>query len=141
MNTPQRTTVQSIYPSLRYNDAKAAIQWLKSALGFQAREVYPGDGDTIAYAELSLAGNLIMLASVRDDPYGKSPRSLGGVTGGVYIALETAQDVDACHARAKAAGAEIVRELGDTDYGSHDFGVRDPEGHIWSLGTYRPQAT
>ena len=42
--------------------------------------------------------------------------------------------------RAKAAGAEIVRELSDTEYGSHDFGVRDPEGHIWSFGTYRPQA-
>ena len=37
-------------------------------------------------------------------------------------------------------GAEIVRELTDTDYGSHDFGVRDPEGHVWSFGTYRPQA-
>jgi uncharacterized glyoxalase superfamily protein PhnB len=28
----------------------------------------------------------------------------------------------------------------DTDYGSHDFMARDPEGHIWSFGTYRPEA-
>jgi uncharacterized glyoxalase superfamily protein PhnB len=81
-----------------------------------------------------------MLGSAKDDPYGKSPKSLGGVTGGVYIALGSRAEVDAGYMRAKAAGAEIVRELSDTEYGSHDFGVRDPEGHIWSFGTYRPQA-
>lgn len=131
--------MQTIYPSVRYNDAKAAIAWLKSALDFAEKEVYAGDGDTIAHAELQLAGNLIMLGSVKDDPYGTSPKNLGGVTGGVYIALDSDADVDAAYARAKAARADIIRELEDTDYGSHEFGVRDPEGHIWSFGTYRPQ--
>lgn len=41
------------------------------------------------------------------------------------------------HARAVAAGATMVRELVETDYGSLDFAVRDPEGNIWSFGTYR----
>jgi uncharacterized glyoxalase superfamily protein PhnB len=132
--------VQTIYPSVRYNDAKAAIVWLKTALGFEEKEVCTGDGDTIAHAELHLAGNLIVLASVKDDPYGTSPKNLGGVTGGIYIAFDSAADVDSRYARAKATGAEIIRELEDTDYGSHEFGVRDPEGHIWSFGTYRPQA-
>ncbi|MFD5397144.1 VOC family protein [Streptomyces sp. NPDC127097] len=40
-------------------------------------------------------------------------------------------------ARARAAGAEIIEELSDTDYGSREFGVRDPEGNLWSFGTYR----
>jgi uncharacterized glyoxalase superfamily protein PhnB len=139
--TQERTKVQTVYPSVRYNDAKAAIAWLKSALAFEEKEVYAGDGDTIAHAELQLAGNLIMLGSVKDDPYGTSPKNLGGVTGGIYIALDGDAQVDAAYARAKAAGAQILRELEDTDYGSHEFGVRDPEGHIWSFGTYRPQAT
>jgi uncharacterized glyoxalase superfamily protein PhnB len=138
MNTKVKT-VQSIYPTLRYKDAKAAIAWLTSALGFQEYVVYPGEGDAIAHAELALAGNLIMLGSVKDDPYGKSPADLGGATGGIYIALETAAEIDAACARARAAGARIVRELTDTEYGSHEFGVCDPEGHIWSFGTYRPQ--
>ena len=133
--------MQTVYPSVRYNDAKAAISWLKSALAFEEKEVYAGDGDTIAHAELQLAGNLIMLGSVKDDPYGTSPKNLGGVTGGIYIALDGDAEVDAAYARAKAAGAQIIRELEDTDYGSHEFGVGDPEGHIWSFGTYRPQAT
>lgn len=140
MNTTE-TRTQSIYPAVRYNDAKAAIAWLKSALAFEEHVVYPGEGDSIAHAQLQLAGNLIMLGSVKDDGYGKSPQSLGGVTGGIYIAFETPAEIDAAFARAKAAGAEIVRELQDTDYGSHEFGVRDPEGHLWSFGTYRPQAS
>jgi uncharacterized glyoxalase superfamily protein PhnB len=45
--------------------------------------------------------------------------------------------VDAVHRRAAAAGAEIVQELADTDYGSHTFSLRDPEGNHWSFGTYR----
>jgi uncharacterized glyoxalase superfamily protein PhnB len=82
-----------------------------------------------------------MLGSVRDDPYGQSPTDVGATTGGIYIALDTPHEIDAAYEKAKAAGAEIVRQLGDTDYGSHDFGVRDPEGHVWSFGTYRPQAS
>jgi uncharacterized glyoxalase superfamily protein PhnB len=141
MSTTQvRTTVQTIYPSVRYNDAKAAIAWLRSVLTFEEKEVCVDDRDTVTHAELLLAGNLIMLGGVKDDPYGTSPKNLGGVTGGIYIALDSDADVDARYARAKAAGAEIIRELEDTDYGSHEFGVRDLEGHIWSFGTYRPQA-
>lgn len=142
MSTPhERITVQTIYPFVRYNDAKAAIAWLKSALGFEEKEVCAGEGDTIAHAELALAGSLIMLGSVKDDASARSPNSLGGITGGIYIALDSDAMVDTAHSRAKAAGAEIVRELTDTDYSSHEFGVRDPEGHLWSFGTYRPQAT
>lgn len=140
MNTTQTQTMQSIYPAVRYNDAKAAIAWLKSALGFEEHVVYPGEAESIAHAELKLGGNLIMLGSVKDDDYGKSPKSLGGVTGSVYIAFDTPTEVDAAYARAKGADAQIVRELSDTDYGSHDFVVRDPEGHVWGFGTYRPQA-
>jgi uncharacterized glyoxalase superfamily protein PhnB len=132
--------MQTIYPTFRYNDAKAAISWLKSVLGFEEQEVYAGDGDTIAHAQLRLVGNLIMLGSVKNDRYATSPKNLGGVTGGIYIALESDAAVDAGYARAKAAGAEVIRELEDTEYGSHEFSVRDPEGYIWSFGTYRPQA-
>jgi uncharacterized glyoxalase superfamily protein PhnB len=140
MNTTQGTTAQRIYPAVRYDDARAAIAWLSSALGFGEHVVYMGEGDTVAHAQLALGGNLIMLGSVKDDGYGKSPKSLGGVTGSIYIALDTPAEIDARYARAKAAGAEIVREVCDTDYGSHEFSARDPEGYVWSFGTYRPDA-
>jgi uncharacterized glyoxalase superfamily protein PhnB len=139
MNT-QTLKLQSVYLALRYNDAKAAIAWLTSVLGFEEHEVCPADDGTIAHAELQIDGNLIMLGNVKNDSYGKSPKTLGGTTGAIYIALATPEEIDARYARAKAAGAEILRELADTEYGSHDFAVRDPEGQIWSFGTYRPQA-
>jgi uncharacterized glyoxalase superfamily protein PhnB len=47
-------------------------------------------------------------------------------------------DLDAHCARARRAGARIVREPVDTDYGSRDYAARDPEGNLWSFGTYRP---
>ncbi len=142
MNTAQAQTRQCIYPALRYDDAKSAIAWLTSVLGFEEQVVYPGEGESIAHAQLKLGPDLIMLGSVdvKNDPYMKSPKTLGAVTGAIYIALETPADVDALYARAKTAGADISREPSDTDYGSHEFGVRDPEGHAWSFGTYRPSA-
>jgi uncharacterized glyoxalase superfamily protein PhnB len=141
MNTQTKTStaMQSVYPWLRYNDAKAAMAWLTAALGFQEHEVCPGDNDSIAHAELKIGSNLIMLASMKQGEARRTPEA-GEATSGIYIALETAADVDACHARAKAAGADIVREICDTEYGSHEFSVRDLEGHRWSFGTYRPQA-
>ena len=62
--------------------------------------------------------------------------SAGGQRGsdGVYVVVE---DIDAHYERAKAAGAEIVRDLHDTDYGSRDYMARDPEGRLWAFGTYQ----
>lgn len=54
---------------------------------------------------------------------------------GIYVAVD---DADAHFERAKAAGAEITRELEDTEYDSREYSARDPEGYHWSFGTYRP---
>jgi uncharacterized glyoxalase superfamily protein PhnB len=131
---------QSIYPALRYRDPKAAIAWLKSALGFTEHAVHEGDDGSIARAELALNGSMIMLGGVKDDSFGKSPRDLGAVTSTVYIAVDSAADVEALYKRAKSSSASIVREPNDTEYDSREFAVRDPEGHIWTFGTYRPLA-
>ena len=56
----------------------------------------------------------------------------------IYVIVE---DPDAVYGRAKAEGAEITREPQDTDYGSREFSARDPEGNVWSFGTYDPFAT
>jgi len=135
------TMRQSVYPALRYADAKAAIAWLTSVLEFKEHEVYPGEGDTIAHAQLQIAGNLIMLGSVKLGAPVQSPKQLGSTTGSIYIAFDTAEDVETLYRRASSAGADVVREIEDTDYGSREFGVRDPEGNLWSFGTYKPQAS
>ena len=133
----------TIIPAMRYRDAPAALDWLEKAFGFHRHFVVPGPNDTIAHAQMSYGFGMIMLGSVADggDTHGwdvRSPLDIGGATTqGVYVCLD---DIDAHYARAKAAGAEITRDLQDTDYGSREYAARDPEGHLWSFGTYRPNA-
>jgi uncharacterized glyoxalase superfamily protein PhnB len=128
--------VANIVPCLRYRDAPAAIDWLGRAFGFEKHLVVPGPDDGIAHAELRLGRGLIMLGSARDDGFRWQPPQKGGpVTQSVYVVVE---DADAHHAGSRAAGAEIVRELQDTDYGSREYSARDPEGHLWHFGTYWP---
>jgi uncharacterized glyoxalase superfamily protein PhnB len=138
MTTTHNRTAQSIYPAFRYEDARKAIAWLTSVLGFEEHEVCSADDGSIQHAELRINGNLIMLGSVTPTSLTKSPRDLGGVSFTTYIALDSASDVDALHDRARDAGADIIRELTDTDYGSREFSARDLEGYVWSFGTYRP---
>ena len=132
-------TKSTIFPTLRYKDAPAAIEWLGKVLGMTRHAVYANPDGTIAHAELALDGGMIMLGSTKDDAYGarfKPPAEVGGVeTGSVYIAVA---DTDAVYTRAQAAGAEIIRPIQDMDYGSREFSLRDPEGHSWSIGTYDP---
>lgn len=129
----------TVIPGHRYRNAPAAIDWLCKVFGFERNAVYEGETGTIAHAELTLGGGMIMLGSCKDDEVGKgfkSPDELGGIeTRSIYIVIP---DVDAAHARAVAAGAVIIRPLQDTPYGSREFGVRDPEGHTWYAGTYNP---
>ena len=131
----------TIMPALRYRDANAAIEWLCHVLGFEKQAVYPGPEGTVGHAELKLGGGMIMLGSHKDDEYGKgfkTPNELGFETRSAYVVVK---DADAVYARAQAANAPIVRPIQNTDYGSREFSVKDPEGNSWSVGTYDPWAS
>jgi uncharacterized glyoxalase superfamily protein PhnB len=121
----------TIFPSLRYRDAPRAIEFLVEAFGFQRAMVVENDDGTIAHAELSYGDGMVMLGTDRDDSHGSHVGQ-----GWMYVVVE---DADAHYARARAAGAEIVRELEEQDYGSRDYSARDFEGNLWSFGTYRPE--
>jgi uncharacterized glyoxalase superfamily protein PhnB len=122
-----------IVTSLRYRDAPAAIAWLKEAFGFEENMVVPNPDGTIAHCQLTYGDGMVMLGSARDDAFGDHV--------GQSWAYVVVADADAHHARAVAAGAEIVRPLEDQDYGSRDYSARDPEGNLWSFGTYDPRVT
>lgn len=125
----------AIWPTLSYRDAPAAIAFLRDAFGFEPHAVFARDDDPsmVAHAELRWPlGGGVMLSTHREDnpPFGL--RMLGNYS--VYVVCD---GPDALLARARAAGAVIARELRDEDYGSRGFTVRDPEGNLWSFGTYR----
>jgi len=130
----------TIVPTMRYRDAPKMLEWLCNAFGFERHFVVPGDDGAIAHAQLTYGTGMIMLGSARDDDWGKMVKPVadaGTQTGAAYVVVA---DVDAHHARARAAGAEIVRPLANTDYGSREYAARDPEGQVWSFGTYDPWA-
>ena len=124
----------TIFPALRYADAQKALSWLHDAFGFEQSVAVPGEGGTIAHAEMRLGNGTIMFGSTSEVPeIDPDPRKAHFI---IYVAVA---DIDAHYARACEAGAEITAELGDTDYGSREYGARDFEGNHWAFGTYQPQ--
>lgn len=128
----------SIVPTIRYEDAPKMIGWLCDTFGF-ARHLVIDDGHgRIAHAQLERDGAMIMLGSARDDEFGRlqgTARELGRVTQSIYMIVD---DVDSICESARQAGADILIEPKDEDYGGRGFTCRDPEGQIWNFGTYDP---
>jgi uncharacterized glyoxalase superfamily protein PhnB len=141
MPTLAKDTRATLIPCLRYRDASGAIEWLCRAFGFEKHLVVPNEDGTIAHAQLTFGNGMIMLGSVLkvETEFGrlmKQPDEIGGFeTQSAYVVVS---DADAVYARAKAAGAEIVIEIKDEDYGGRGFSCRDLEGRLWNFGTYDP---
>ena len=118
-----------VWPTLRARDARALIRFLVDVVGFEETAVY-GDGDVVHHAQLSWPlGGGIMLGSDREGEWQLPPGTFGA-----YVVLD---EPDALYERVTAAGADVIRKPSDTDYGSREFALRDPEGNLWSFGTYR----
>lgn len=122
----------NIFPTLRYRDSSSALDWLGRAFGFEKGAVYPSADGSVAHAELALGPGVVMVGTMRegtDNPW-------NAARFGIYVYVE---DVEAHYERARAAGAEIVRELAEMSYGAREYSARDLEGNLWSFGTYLPE--
>jgi len=131
MTTPAPT----VWPTLSYTDARAAIAFLVDAFGFVEHAVYADEADpsVVVHAELTWPpGGGVMLGSARGDSAARRPG-----TGSAYVVALSDDEVDAIHERALAHGGTSVRPPNSPDYGGRECGVADPEGNQWSFGTYR----
>ncbi len=117
-----------ITPYLLYEDVAAALDWLRRAFGFRERLRFQDDNGAITHAEMELDGGEIMLGHPGADY--RNPKRLGETTQLVHVYVE---NVDAHFEMAKEAGAEIVSEPKDQEYGDRRYDVKDPEGHLWSF--------
>ena len=133
-----------IIPNLRYADAPRAIDFLCAAFGFERRAVYLDERDAgiVQHAQLTWCDRMVMISSANDTEYAqmatmKTAIQAGGATVGLYLIVE---DVDAHAERARAAGADIFLGPDDKDYGGRGYSARDPEGNVWSFGSYDPWA-
>lgn len=126
---------KTIWPCINYLDARAGIEFLEKAFGFETTLVVPEEGDDtrVLHAELVWPeGGGVMCGTA--DAGGDNPfKALPTGSASVYVVTDHPDDL---YARATGAGAEVVRGMEDTDYGSRGFSVRDLEGNLWSFGTY-----
>jgi uncharacterized glyoxalase superfamily protein PhnB len=128
------TAPPSVWPSSRYPDVGAAIDFLVGAFGFQPSALIPGATDG-HYAHVELrwpegSGGLMLGSLDQAEGYRSH---IGGGTEWHYVVTT---DPDALLARATAGGAVVVEDIHDEDYGNRTFCVTDPWGHFWTFGTY-----
>ena len=128
-------TRTAVWPLVQYRDARAALAFLSDAFGFEVTAVHPPDpaAGPVAHAvaRWPLGGGVMLSSAGSGDELFAAHPPVGGQS--VYVVTD---DPDGLHERAVAAGAEIARPMKDEDYGSRGFTARDPEGNLWSFGTY-----
>jgi uncharacterized glyoxalase superfamily protein PhnB len=123
-----------VYPSLTYRDVPAALAWLERSFGLEPVVMGPrGGGGEVRFAAVRSGRGMVMVQP-------ELPGDLHGEHAGrgwVYVVVD---DPDIHHARAQAAGAEILGAPHDTLDGSQrGYSARDLEGNLWTFGTSRPE--
>jgi uncharacterized glyoxalase superfamily protein PhnB len=122
-----------------YNDAAAGIKWLTDVLGLKLKSLYRMPDGTVAFAELVWRTGIVFVSS---RPPKDNPWSRVGVASISLVAPDAESVSEHCE-RARSANADIVRALHVARTpafpdGSTQFDVRDPEGNLWTLGTFQP---
>lgn len=118
---------QTLFPTLRFRDARASIDWLERVLGAEPVVVHVSeDGRHVEHAEVRIGETAFMC--------GDRPEGTATAVGASVLYVVVA-DADAAHARARDAGGDPTDPV-DLDYGSRDFRVTDPDGNVWAIGTY-----
>lgn len=126
-------------PCLRYREPAGMIDWLCGSFGFERHLVVGDDAGGVVHAQLRFGNGMVMIGPVQHDAFGRLMAQPGEVGGReTQCAYLICDDPDALHASALAAGAPILMPLRDEDYGGRGFSCRDPEGHIWTFGSYDP---
>jgi uncharacterized glyoxalase superfamily protein PhnB len=116
----------TLLPHVVYPDVAEAIDWLAKTFGFTEHYRYGEPGSPASGAQMYLGKAWIMLKRAR--PGNASPVQLGYGTQSLTVFLE---DVDSHFQRAKSAGARIVEDLHETEYGERQYGAEDFAGHHW----------
>ncbi len=135
-----KETRTTVIPGMRYRDCPAAIEWLCKTLGFEKHAVYMNKDGTVAHAQLTFGNGMVMMGSVMPNSpansFTKQPDEIGGCE--TQAACLIVSDADAVYASAKSNGAQMISEIADMHYGGRAFSCRDPEGHIWNIGSWDP---
>ncbi|EHI11548.1 VOC family protein [Mycolicibacterium thermoresistibile] len=124
-----------VMPHLTVSDAAAAIDFYVRAFGAEELGRVPGpDGKKLYHAAVRINGATVMLQDDYPEMTGgrsMTPEALGGSPVTIHLVVT---DIDARFQRAVDAGATVVMNLEDAFWGDRYGVLRDPFGHMWSMG-------
>ncbi|MFT3711860.1 MAG: VOC family protein [Archangium sp.] len=124
--------------------ASEALAFYEKAFGAKTLLTMPGPGGIIMHAEMKIGDSIVMLSDQqppmpgRPDQNRKSPKNLGGTTGGVMLYVP---NIDETMAQAAAAGATIAMPAMDMFWGDRYGQLEDPFGHVWAIATHMKDMT
>lgn len=121
-------------PALTVDNGVRALEFYSKAFSAKKRDGVSSIDGKIMHAEFQIGDSVFMLSDEFPRMGNRSPKSLGGTTGGIWLYVP---DVDAMYRQAVAAGATSVSEPTDMFWGDRHARVRDPFGHEWSIATHR----
>lgn len=111
------------YPLLWSRDVAAIVDWAVTALGLEESWRAPGESGAVEHAELLWPGGRVTVSWERG-PYENMGPS------GIALRIDDRARVDAIHARAVAAGANITQPLQESRV-AYSFTATDPDGNQW----------
>ena len=132
------TGYHTVTPSLFVRNGAEAIEFYKKAFGAEERMRMAGPDGKIGHAELKIGDSMIFLSDENPAFGTKSPESLGGITGALYLYVE---DVDQAFQRAIDAGGQVKMPVADMFWGDRVGNFVDPYGHSWTLSTHTQDLT
>ena len=135
--TTSSTRPASLHAYFGYRDAPAALRWLERAFGFVTTLEFPDDSGGIMHSEMKRDDVAIMVFSDAQG-YDRPARKGESIGHGCYVSIDDRATIDEIFATASSAGATVVWEPADTEWGTYRFRVLDPEGFEWTFGTLRP---
>jgi len=128
----------TVTPSLFVRNAEQAIAFYKKALGAEERMRMASPDGKIGHAELQIGDSVVFLSDENPSYGTKSPESLGGISGALYLYVE---DVDKSFQRAIEAGGKVKMPVADMFWGDRVGNFTDPFGHSWTLSTHTQDLT
>jgi PhnB protein len=131
--TPIPKGYHTATPYIIVDNAAAALDFYRKALGAKELMRIPGPGGKIMHCEFRIGDSIIMMADEHPEMDARAPKSYGGspISMALYVA-----NVDAQFKQALAAGGKVKRPLSDQFYGDRTGSFTDPFGHTWHIATH-----
>ncbi len=136
--TPIPKGFRTVTPTITVRNAHEAVEFYKKALGAEEISRHLSPDGKITHAELKIGDSIIFVADESPAMGNKSPQTLGGTSGSLYLYVE---DADKAFQRAVNAGGKATMPVSDMFWGDRFGHLVDPYGQEWGIATHKEDFT